>query len=145
MIRLVIGYDGSLAAREAIRAAGTLFPAAQAHVVHVWLRAAFETEPPPFGDVRGLGTDAVDAMAAQGEALARAAGLAAMGRTVRATGPVSRALLAEIEELQPHVVVLGTRGGRGSGASVSLGLLAHSPAPLLVVARRGRHPTASAP
>lgn len=117
---LVVGYDGSAAAAEAIRLAGELFGGRRALVVHV-------------GD---------EETAVEGSRLAAAGGLAATALAVPASGlgrPAGRSWHPLVEAADEHGAAAVVVGRRGAGAlrrallgSVTAGLLHHVRHPVLV-------------
>lgn len=146
---ILIGYDGSEAARHAISYAGRLFAGRQALVFSAW-----EGWPPVVrhdGD-ENLPVDArtrqrIEAQAAEGTEVARAAGLKAEGCTSYASRPIWEQLVDAADEADATLLVLGSRGLRGL-RSLMLGSVSHQiahhahvpvlvvPTPELVTARR---------
>lgn len=122
---LVIGYDGSPQAQQAIAAAGSLFPGRRALVVHV-------------GHLQ---------LAHEGAQLAAAAGLEAealqapqaVQSVVRPEGAAWHRLTEAADEHEAAAIVVGTRGTGGLRrfmlGSVTGGLLHHAGRPVLVVPR----------
>lgn len=151
MTRLLIAYDGSPSAKDAIAFAGALFPAAAAVVAHVHA-------PPPSPDTGALARIALpdemvregiarmraDAQAAgrkavdEGVAQATAAGLDASGELRFAITPW-RELRALADAVDADVIVCGTHGvnpvERVVVGSTASSLLHHADRPLLVVPR----------
>lgn len=147
MTRVLIGYDGSDAARAAITAAGALFGAAETTVATV-------QAPPPTFEAAGMARVALPeaviregiermreqddersrARAADGVALARDAGLQAEPSVLVALSPW-RALRDAARAYD--VLVCGTRGegpvGRALLGSTASSLVHHAVRPLLVV------------
>ena len=120
---VLIAYDGSAAAAEAIDATGRLLPGARALVVTVWASvrpaAAGARVALPQGvieqAVRNLDAAAQEAageMAQEGADRARAAGLHAVVLTIEAEGSVAATILRVAAERDVIAVVLGSRGGR---------------------------------
>lgn len=141
-----MGFDGSRDAARAIAVGAGVLPGVQATVVTVWA--------PPWGDpvlrrrvsrrartLDQLGElmeqeSAAAAVAADGAALAVAAGWTPDATTHRAYGDPGFVLAHLAAEQQPAAVVVGSRGLSGTGAA--LGSVAdltvhHSPVPVLVV------------
>jgi nucleotide-binding universal stress UspA family protein len=154
---ILIAYDGSLAARDAVRQAGQLFGASPALVLTVWEPGLAEFMLAP--DPTGMGTtmlpydptlmreadraseDHAKDIAHDGEALARSVGLDAQALAVRdSTADTAAVLAASAAEHGARAIVVGSRGLKGLKSkllgSTSLGLLGKSSCPVLVV----RHP-----
>lgn len=147
-LRVVVGYDGSVAAGAAIEVAAALLPEARASIVTVWA--------PPFADETmrhrlWRGTHRVDdfvaaiereggaeaaRVAAMGVALARAAGWEAEPLVERGYGGEGLQLAELADKLEPDLVVLGSRGLGGARAvlgSVSDMAVHYLSRPVLVV------------
>jgi nucleotide-binding universal stress UspA family protein len=145
---ILIAYDGSDVAREAVAAAGRLFASAPAHVVTVWssvgpgAAAARVALPDEVIDkaVRNLDVAAEEAAqrtAQEGAELAGAAGLRASPVAVRAEGSAAETILRLAADRDVAAVVVGSRG-RSSLRSAVLGsvsnaLVHHSDRPVVVV------------
>jgi nucleotide-binding universal stress UspA family protein len=148
-IRLLIAYDGSDEAAGATRAAGRLFPAAQAIVIfrredamsidQASLARATLTDVALSSSLEQYelaGEQAGREVAARGRAIAAEVGLEATAAVT--VGPSTwRGICDAIVEHGADVVVCGTRG-RGGFARALLGstssaLLHHAPVPVLVV------------
>lgn len=150
MPRLLIAYDGSQAARSAVRAAAGLFPGAEAIVVFA------HDEPPYFERIAvhsgtadpALISEGVAALSSQltrrateaadqGAALATEHGLAAEAAIVPAKGGVGGELLDVARAREVDVVVCGTRGRGGVGrallGSTAMSLLHHADRSVLIV------------
>ena len=133
--RILVGYDGSAGAQDALRAAIAL-----AEEVRGDLRVLVVVRPPAHAETP---EEAAEATAAERENLTR--GLAAPGqgtgreidrRVVLADDP-GRALAAHADEHGFDIVVVGGHGReqathRGMGQTLAV-LLRRSPCPLLVV------------
>ena len=147
--RLLIGYDGSEPAGDAIRAAGRLLPGADAVVAHV---RGERVDPDGATLARVALPDAVitsslrdyehaaaataGRIVAAGVALAEEAGLAATPALVAHHTPW-RGLAAEAAEHGVAAIVCGSRGQGGLArallGSTSTALVHHTPLPVLVV------------
>jgi nucleotide-binding universal stress UspA family protein len=149
-MKIVVGYDGSLAANAAIRTGSALFPGADAVIVYLCT--------PPFGS-KGLRArlrhsarnvdeliDLVDResegesarMVDLGVTLARAAGWTAEPLVKRTWAGEGLGLAQVGVELQPDVMVVGARGIGASDSkigSVSDLVVHHAPRPVLVVSQ----------
>jgi nucleotide-binding universal stress UspA family protein len=148
MTRLLIGYDGSDAARSAVAAAGALFPGAQAVVVNVhpaplrpedgaMARIALPSDVIRSGveEMRRQTLELARETADEGAALAAEAGLQATGATLTGSRPW-RTLLDEAAA-RADLLISGTRG-RGPVERAALGstassLVHHGRLPLLIV------------
>ncbi|GAA4880646.1 universal stress protein [Actinomycetospora straminea] len=156
---VLVGFDGSRGAARAIATAALLLPRAAARVVTVWTPAS----PDPVLRHRvtrlartldRLGAlmeqeSAADAeqTAAEGAALARAAGWSAEPVTHRAYADPGAVLAGIAGDLHPRAVVVGARGLGGTAAvmgSVSDLAAHHSPVPVLVVPPLLSHERAAA-
>ena len=147
---VLIAYDGSPAAREAIAAAGRLLPGRAAFVVHAWespyrrsvTGRALSHAPLPeirevTGDLETLLRETAEATVEEGVELARAAGLEAGGDAVESGSTAWQVLAATAETRDAAVVITGSQG-HGAVASVllgsvSAGLVHHAERPMLVV------------
>jgi nucleotide-binding universal stress UspA family protein len=145
--RLLICFDGSDGATEALTQAARLFPAAHATIAYVW-------QPPvPYGgsswggqllvppeferEIEARLANKAEELATEGAARARAAGLEADTDVRKTKGPVWRELLAAADKAGADIVVAGSRGYGEVKAmllgSTSQALAHHSRRPLLVV------------
>ena len=153
---LVIGYDGSEDAREAVRRAGALRTGRRALLVTVWeslagmlLHTDVESLEGPMRDAaRELDEadrDRARQRAGEGAELAREAGLDAEPFPVQGRPKAWPALLEVAETEDAAAVVVGSRGLSGVRSalvgSVSAGVLGHAERPVLVVPVReeGEH------
>lgn len=152
MLRIVIAFDGSPSAREALARAAELYPGAAATVLCVAHRPDAMAEAArsarvalPAGviaratdELRRQAIDEAEGHAAEGCRRAEAAGLVAQARVTSTDGPVWAAILAVVDELPAVAVACGTQGhGAGVRAvvgSVASGLIAAAAVPVLVVA-----------
>ena len=148
-LRLLIAYDGSDAARAAVRAAGAIFPAAEAVIAHAYdpparpQRAyavgAIPNEPlrDSFAELEREALDEARATAEDGQALATEAGLVAETVLVPAHRGVWPELMDAAHERAAGLIVSGSRGrgaiGRALLGSVSSSLLHQGDLPLLIV------------
>lgn len=146
--RIMVGYDGSVAAGSAIAAAAALLPAAHAWITYLWV--------PPFASdalrrrlwrgARGTdefvtavereGAAEADRLAAMGVSLARAAGWSAEPLVERSYGGEGLQLAELADKLGPDLIVLGSRGLGGARAvlgSVSDMAVHYAPRPVLVL------------
>jgi len=147
-LRVMAGYDGSVAAGAAIDAAATLLPRSHAWITHLWM--------PPFASdalrrrlwhgtrrvdefveaVEREGGAEADRLAATGVALARATGWEAEPLVERGYGGEGLQLSELAEKLEPDVLVVGSRGLGGARAvlgSVSDMVVHYATQPVLVV------------
>jgi len=142
---VVICYDGSKHAAEAIDFTGSLIPGARALVVTVWtpvrvaLTAVMLGPAPPVGDPVEVDTRqrrTAEALANDGSRRAMAAGLRAEALAVRSGGKVWEAIEKVARERDGRLVVCGARrSGAVSAVADSIpGALMHNAArPVLVV------------
>ena len=144
----LIGYDATDGAKAVFPVAAGLLGGREAIVAHAWVSplesfvgASLEVTPAPVGDtvmeLEAAVRAAAEAVAEEGAALARAAGLPARPLAVQAHGGPWRTLLEAAEAQGAAVVVTGNRG-RGPFAasvlgSVSAGLAHNAELPVLVV------------
>lgn len=148
---ILVSYDGSADADEAIDHAALLMPGARATVLTVW-EPFLETmaRTGAMGAGAGFGgfyadDPAIDAAtakraagtAAAGAARATAAGLDAESRAVGSHGGLAEAILAAAADIDAALVVLGTRGLGGVRSflmgSTSHEVVQHADRPVLVV------------
>ena len=147
---VLIAYDGSPAADEAIAAAGRLLPGKPALVVHAWespLRHSMSGRAlsgAPLAEMRGVSDDfetwlreTAEATVEDGVGLARQAGLEASGEAVESSSTAWRVLTASAETRDAAVIVAGSQGhGRVASVllgSVSAGLVHHAERPVLII------------
>ena len=148
MTPLVVCYDGSENAAQAIDVASREFPGSEALVLHVWEPLSHVASVPPVPGLRGIllaGLDEIDlereqasaGAAAAGAELARRAGLQAEGVTRRAENRAWGAILRVADEHDARLIVMGRRGLSGPErwllGSVSTAVLHRSERPVLVV------------
>ncbi len=153
---LLIGYDGSESAKDAIRTAARLFPGRPALIAHAWaapLESSYAGNAllaTPADEVQEVAQTLVAMFAAaaadlteEGVALAAQAGLAADHLELRSTKRAWRPLEAAAREQSASVIIVGCRG-RGAVAStvlgsVSSGLAHNATVPVLIVRRPSDH------
>ena len=143
---ILIAYDGSPDAKEAIKRAGELMRGRPAAVVTVWEQ--FEDMVTRVGAAMPIGAvDYADAdrsyegqarrRAEEGAKLARDAGLKAQARICLRSGSIAETILGEAGDLGAEAIVLGTRGLTGLKSlllgSVSHAVLQHTDRPVIVV------------
>ncbi len=148
--RVLVGYDGSPAAAEAITVGASLLPGATAWVAYLW--------SPPFASpelfarlrrrarnlnelielVEAQGGAEAKRLVATGVAVARANVWSADSVVRRTLGGAGLEMAALAEELEADVIVVGSRGLGGRRAvlgSVSEVIVHYSTTPVLVVPR----------
>jgi nucleotide-binding universal stress UspA family protein len=157
---IFIPYDSSDGAKAAVEAAGGLFPGRHAEIVCVW-HSLGEAAPAATiampADVVGEALEELDRhakgeaelVAEEGAGRARAAGLEATGRAVKASGNVWATLVHLGEEEQAAALVLGSRGHSGLKSlllgSVSTGVVHHATVPVVVVSPDAGAPRGNSP
>jgi nucleotide-binding universal stress UspA family protein len=147
----VAAYDGSEGAQRAIQVVGRLLTGRATVVMHAWEpvfhRALTARALASGGPVGGLHEVAVElqravaesaaAVTENGVAVARAAGLDAMGETVESDDGAWRAVAAAARAHGASVIAVGTRGLGAARSvllgSVSSGLVQNAELPVLVV------------
>jgi nucleotide-binding universal stress UspA family protein len=145
---LLVGFDGSPSAARAIEIGARLLPGRVAQIVHLWalpyssaeLRARLSRRAATVDELVALlereGTAQAERVAADGVALAAAAGWEAEPMVRRSIGGEGFKLADMAEELEPQAIVVGSRGLTGVRAalgSVSDIAVHASPVPVLVV------------
>jgi nucleotide-binding universal stress UspA family protein len=145
---ILIGFDGSEDAEDAIQRAGELLAPRRAIVAHVWDSLSELLLRTDVDDLTGQmreaakELDAEDAreaerIAARGAALAEEAGFQAIPMTARGRPKAWPTLLGLAEHHDVEAIVVGSRGlGRVKSAllgSVSSGVLDHARQPVLIV------------
>jgi nucleotide-binding universal stress UspA family protein len=153
---IVIAYDGSTAARSAVRQAGLLFAPRPAVVLTVWEPGLAEFmlmpgtggmgtmmmpyDPTVVRDIDRAAEDHAHDIAEDGAQLARSEGLVAEALAVRDATDTVGALVAAADEHDAAAIVVGSRGLRGLKSkllgSTSAGVLGRSNRPVVIV----RHP-----
>jgi nucleotide-binding universal stress UspA family protein len=149
---VIVAYDGSAAARQAIAEAAKLLGSCHILVATVWEEGLAYAAPAMSSDTlsmtppvdpdfarrldRGQHEDA-ERIARDGAALARSLGLDAEPLALPDEGTVSGTLLSLAETREAAGIVVGSRGLHGLRArlegSTSKGLLKHAPCPIIVV------------
>jgi nucleotide-binding universal stress UspA family protein len=149
---VLIAYDGSAAARQAVAESAKILGSCRILVVTVWEEGLAYVGPsmPPDGmtvspmvepgvalDVDRAVHQQADDLADEGAALARSLGLDAQPLAVADRGNVASTILEVAHERQADAIVVGSRGLSGLRArlegSTSKGLLKHAPCPVIVV------------
>jgi nucleotide-binding universal stress UspA family protein len=145
---IVLGYDGSEHAREAIQRAASLLRPTRTEVVNVWQSIQPEAGAALIGASREMASEGarrLDAeraarsaeLAGEGVELAHALGLVASPVSLRSTTTIWRAICQLAIERHAAAVVVGSRGRSGLGGallgSVSSGVLHHANRPVLIV------------
>jgi nucleotide-binding universal stress UspA family protein len=145
---VLVGYDGSREASAAIAVGARLLPDVAVRVVNVWappgadqaLRRRITRRARTVDELSALIEQecaaAAEDVAADGAALARAAGWRAEPAAHRGYGDAGAVLARLAGEVPATVLVVGSRGLGGAAAllgSVSDLAVHHSPAPVLVV------------
>jgi nucleotide-binding universal stress UspA family protein len=135
---VLLCYDGSGDAQAAIDRAGLLMAGSEATVLVIWetvleaitrhgsLGVGFAVLH-PYGedDANPVFEKAAVQSAADGVKRAVAAGLMAKPRVVKRTDEIAAVILAEADDLDADVIVLGTRG-LGGVKSLMLGSVSHA-------------------
>jgi nucleotide-binding universal stress UspA family protein len=158
---VLIAYDGSPAAQQAVLDSARLFGSCEVLVVTVWeeglaYEGAGAVMPTDAGSIAPLVDPRVarevddathqhaERVVEEGVALAKSHGLDAEALAVADEADVARTLLDLIDQRQAAAIVVGSRGLRGLRArlegSTSRTLLKHAKCPVLVVhAPEDRH------
>jgi nucleotide-binding universal stress UspA family protein len=125
---VVVGYDGSDAARRALtRAAAAAGARGHVVVVHASEAGVDDADEEPSGRGAALAREANDLLAADGVAVS----------TRLMEGDAAEALVQVAREVDPRLIVIGARGGdfvaRTLRGSIGERLVARAPCDLLVV------------
>ena len=105
---IIIGYDGSLDARAAIKQAGMLMPGYPALVLTVWGPPAPERLSEP--EIRSAAQTRAEDLAAEGARLGHQLGIDCRPGTRRHRTTVADAIVAEARRVDAHAIIVG-RGG----------------------------------
>jgi nucleotide-binding universal stress UspA family protein len=145
---LLLCYDGSPGARDAIQHAAGLFPGRRALVLTAWEPVAVPGslgmggEAAPMVDFAELDRAAAERggdRADEGVRIARSVGLQAEALPVKATGPIWKTILEIADGHDAATIVMGSRGLAGLRAmflgSVSGAVVHHADRPTLIVPR----------
>jgi len=145
---IVLCYDGSASANQAITAARSIVGPVRALLLHVWEPATSLLGPAPFAGVEtwsgpqvaeleAIATERANRTVEYGAKLARASGFSAEARLERATHAVWRTILEVADDCDAQLIVVGARGLSPIQSlllgSVSTALVHHSTRPILVV------------
>jgi len=145
---VLIGYDGSEHAKDAIRSAASLLTLKDALVVTVWqptsevgASAWYGAGPNMvnFPELDRAGAEAASRVAEEGAQIAREAGLRAESIAIEATPPVWKAIVETADLHDVAAIVMGSRGLTGLRSkllgSVSNAVVHHTDRPTLVIHR----------
>ena len=143
---ILICYDGSPDADQAIDRAATLFPGQAATILTIWegftevlarTGAGLAAAPLDFEEIDDNSSKRAQEQAEAGAQRARAAGLDASTRIAESTGAIWETVLDEAQRCNADAIVLGTRGFTGVKSmllgSVSHAVLQHAEQPVVVV------------
>lgn len=142
---ILIAYDGSAGARAAIERAGELLGPRPAQVLTAWQPVSLAPlgagMPAYFPDVEPAFERHANETAAEGVALAEAAGFTARPLVAREPGGCALAIVEAGEKADASLIVVGARGLSSLKSlllgSVSSAVLHHSRRPVLVVRAEG--------
>ena len=145
---VLLCFDGSEGAKQAITVAGALGVSGEAVVCtswrglsHVMFRGTLGVVPPPLAkaidELDELDRQAAEKLAGDGVALAQAAGFRAVPAAIKQDDKAWRMLLATAAERRARLIVVGAHGCSGMErvllGSVSSAVLTRAHAPVLVV------------
>jgi nucleotide-binding universal stress UspA family protein len=152
---ILIAFDGSAAARQAVTDTAWIARPHRALVLTVWDGAlAYAVVAPPFDVTMSPAVDPAtvldmddelgrhaERVAREGAELARSLGLDAKGLAVPSGGDVATTILDVAREHDAAAIVVGSRGHNGLRArlegSTSKGVLKRAPCPVLIVHEPG--------
>lgn len=134
---VVIAFDGSEHAAQAIEQAGALLGARQAHVLTAWEPLSPLVAPVTLPEIGEALQGNAEALVQEGVAKAAAAGFEVVGEVARRSQPDWHAAIEVAGEVDADAIVVGARG-RSKIASVllgsfSTGVVNHAPCPVIVV------------
>jgi nucleotide-binding universal stress UspA family protein len=145
---LLICYDGSEDAKQAIRSAGGLLGGRHALLLTVWEPTAAPgglawlgdgTSIVNFAELDRAAAEHGDRVADEGVRIAREEGLGAEPVTIKAAAPIWRTILEIADREEAAAIVMGCRGLTGVRSllvgSVSSAVIHHAVRPTLVVHR----------
>ena len=143
---LLLCYDGSEDASNAIRRAGALFPGRRALVVTVWQPTAVPSSLGFAGEAAGMvdfveldraAAEAGGRLAEEGVRVAQRAGMLAAPVAVEGAGPVWKTIVEIADRDDAATIVMGSRGLTGLRAlllgSVSSAVVHHADRPTMIV------------
>lgn len=142
---ILIAYDGSANADHAIDAAAQLLGAGAAEIIHAWepvssiavRSAVYAMAYDEDGAMLERERELAEEVATKGIERARRAGFTATGGAASGGGPLWQTIIERAEELQPRLIVMGTRGLTGLRSalvgSVSHHVASHAEVPVLTV------------
>jgi nucleotide-binding universal stress UspA family protein len=143
---LILCYDGSEDARNAIQRAGGLFAGRRALVVTVWQPGTIPNSLGFTGETAGMldlvelnraAADQGGRLADEGVCIAQEAGLLAAPVAIEAAGPVWKTIVEIADRDDAATIVMGSRGLTGLRAmlmgSVSSAVVHHADRPTLIV------------
>lgn len=149
---VLLCYDGSNGAKQAIAYAGRLLRPAPAIALHVWLPLSHVVlwnplleGPGPLAEaadeIDAAGREHAERLAAEGAELARAAGLDAEAAIAESHHGAWRTILHEADRRDADVIVLGSHGlsplASGRLGCVAAEVLHHAQRPVLAVPAPG--------
>jgi nucleotide-binding universal stress UspA family protein len=145
---VLIAYDGSENADRAIAVAGELLGGGPAEIVHAYepvssaaaRSAVYALALDTTGAIAEREREQAGEVAARGVERAKAAGFDATGEARGGAGPLWATIVDRAAEVDPRVIVMGTRGLTGLrsalSGSVSHGVASHATQPVLTIPLR---------